>query len=268
LSIHKQAPELVAAATPITYVLTVKNQGQQTQKALLIRDKLPGNATYLSSSTGSNLVSEADGSKRIEWTVDSLAAGDTITVQLEISSTTTLINTQYDVLVNGVLAKTGSDPVLTLITDQLTTGNVDPQSGGVISTGDGTISVSFPSGSLSAPVSVVVASAEQPLTVAGFGGLAFSIKAIDGNGNEVTTFLEPLTIVVNYEDSDWQNAGIVDEAALKLFYWDGQTWILIPACAGCSHDTVANRITIVISHLSLFALREASTSIYLPMIVR
>lgn len=259
---------MVAATTPITYVLTVKNQGQQTQNGLLIRDKLPGNATYLSSSSDGNLVIDTDGSKTVEWTVDSLTAGATITVQLGISSTTTLLNTQYEVLVNGVLAKTGSDPVLTLITDQLTTGNIEPQSGGVISTGDGAISVNFPSGSLSAPVSVVVASAEQPLTLAGFGGLAFSIKAIDGNGNEVSTFLEPLTLVVNYEDSDWQNAGIIDEATLKLFYWDGQTWVLIPACAGCSHDTVANRITIAISHLSLFALREASTSIYLPIILR
>ncbi|MCX6043907.1 MAG: hypothetical protein NT075_02260 [Chloroflexi bacterium] len=267
LAIHKQAPALVTAKTPFTYMLTVRNEGQQAQSTLIIRDQLPANATYLSASTGGHLIFAPDGTKRVEWPVSSLASGASTSVQMVVSSTTTLINDQYVVLVNDALAATGA-PVLTLITKQMTTGSIDQQSGGSITTADGALHVSFPSGAVAAPINVTIATVDQPLSSAGFAGLAFNITAVDANGNAVTTFLQPLTIVVQYQDSDWQNAGLADERALKLFYWDGQTWVQIPACSACSQDTVTNRITVVLNHLTLFALRKTASLVYLPLIAR
>jgi parallel beta-helix repeat protein len=87
-----------------------------------------------------------------------------------------------------------------------------------------------------------------------FAGRSFTLNATDAAGQPVTTFAGRYTITLNYLDSDWQNAGIPAEANLNLYYWNGTAWVGILPCAGCSLDTVNNRITVVLDHLTEFAL--------------
>jgi len=89
-----------------------------------------------------------------------------------------------------------------------------------------------------------------------FAGLSFTLVARDAAGNPVTTFPVPFTLVLNYQDADWQAAGIPAERLLNLFWWDTGTagWRGVLPCDGCSLDTVNNRLTAQLNHLTEFAL--------------
>jgi hypothetical protein len=72
---------------------------------------------------------------------------------------------------------------------------------------------------------------------------------------------------VTYADADWQSAGVAVETELNLYYWDGQQWRAILPCAGCSQDVVNNRITVVLDHLTEFALlADGRSQHYLPFL--
>jgi hypothetical protein len=87
-----------------------------------------------------------------------------------------------------------------------------------------------------------------------FAGQSFTLVATDAAGQPVTTFAGRYTITLNYQDSDWQAAGIPAEENLNLYYWDGAAWVAVLPCAGCSLDTVNNQIIAVLDHLTEFAL--------------
>jgi hypothetical protein len=87
-----------------------------------------------------------------------------------------------------------------------------------------------------------------------FAGQSFTLVATDAAGQPITTFAGRYTITLNYSDADWQAAGIPAEENLNLYYWNGSAWVAILPCAGCSLDTVNNRITVVLDHLTEFAL--------------
>jgi len=87
-----------------------------------------------------------------------------------------------------------------------------------------------------------------------FAGASFTLEATDVYGQPVTSFADRFTITLNYQDTDWQTAGISDENSLNLYYWNGIAWIAILPCDGCSLDTVNNRIVVELNHLTEFAL--------------
>jgi len=87
-----------------------------------------------------------------------------------------------------------------------------------------------------------------------FAGRSFTLVATDAAGQPITTFSSRYTITLNYLDSDWQAAGIPAEENLNLYYWNGSAWVGLLPCAGCALDTVNNRITVVLDHLTEFAL--------------
>ncbi len=83
---------------------------------------------------------------------------------------------------------------------------------------------------------------------------SFTLVATDAAGQPITTFAGHYTLTLNYLDSDWQSAGIPAEENLNLYYWNGTAWVAVLPCAGCSLDTVNNRLTAVLDHLTEFAL--------------
>ena len=87
-----------------------------------------------------------------------------------------------------------------------------------------------------------------------FAGQSFTLVATDAAGQPVTSFTGHYTLTLNYSDADWQAAGIPAEENLNLYYWNGSAWVGILPCAGCALDTVNNRITAVLDHLTEFAL--------------
>jgi hypothetical protein len=100
--------------------------------------------------------------------------------------------------------------------------------------------------------------------------MSFQVEATDMNGNPVTTFNQPFTMTLHYDEVIWQEAGIKSEESLNLFFWDGKQWLNLLPCTGCSLNTNENQLTIILDHLTEFALLSeptyASHEIYLPLI--
>jgi hypothetical protein len=97
--------------------------------------------------------------------------------------------------------------------------------------------------------------------------LSFSLEALDAAGQPITTLAEPLTLTIIYADEQIAAAGL-DEADLNLAYWNGFAWEFLLPCAGCSHDLDANRVTVVLDHLSEFSLAAIQEKLFLPLIQR
>ena len=95
-------------------------------------------------------------------------------------------------------------------------------------------------------------------------GRVFAITAEDGQGNPVTRFDQPFTIVIGYEESDLD--GMAEED-LVLHYWNvaEERWVYIPGVV----DTEANTLTVTLDHLTDFAVLEVPHSrVYLPALLR
>jgi len=134
---------------------------------------------------------------------------------------------------------------------------ISPDSGGSLSSQDNSIVLSFPAGSVA--TTTIVSCTQEITPTAGLGsfqfaGRAFSIEATDQSGQPVTTFTRPFTLTLTYNDEDWQSAGISSEEKLNLYFWNGNAWIALLPCAGCSRDTQANRILVLLDHLTEFGL--------------
>ena len=257
---------MVQAGAPITYVLTVKNEGLTTASNLTIRDTLPQGANLLAAPAG-HLVNVTPSQQRVEWPMEPLLSGNSRQVQMIVSAAQSLINADYDLIIPNTYHVAGAMPVLTIISQDITTGAVNPQTGGVLNSSDGNLRISFPAGALTAPITVTLTSAGNLSGPAGFGGIAFSIIAVDNTGNSVKQFAQPFTLTLHYTDADWQNAGIGQESDLNLYFWNGQEWVLIPPCGNC-HDLATNTITVKLDHLTLFALRALANQLFLPVINR
>src|SRR4029079_9066094 len=106
-------------------------------------------------------------------------------------------------------------------------------------------------------------------------GLSFTLEARDGNGNLISHFDKPYTLVLSYTDEQLAALGIA-EADLNLAFWNGGAWVNVLPCAGCGVDTVKNRLTAVLDHFTEFALLggelpasgDGKSRVYLPMVRR
>ena len=95
-------------------------------------------------------------------------------------------------------------------------------------------------------------------------GRAFSITANDSQGNPVTHFDQPFTIVIAYEEEDVEG---MKEEDLVLHYWSGieERWLYIPGTV----DSQAHTLTVTLDHLTDFAVLEVDHQrVYLPAIQR
>jgi len=134
---------------------------------------------------------------------------------------------------------------------------ISPASGGTLSSSDGHLTLNFPPGAVTGVTTVTYTARPAPTPALGsfqFAGRAFAIEATDQSGQPVTTFTRPFTLTLTYNDEDWQSAGISSEEKLNLYFWNGNAWIALLPCAGCSRDTQANRILVLLDHLTEFGL--------------
>ncbi len=151
------------------------------------------------------------------------------------------------------------------------TGTVTAGQGGQLRSDDGTFNLDFPAGAVSGDTTVSIAKQTAPsaeMTGLSFAGKVVSITAKDANGNPVTTFAQPFTLVVKYEDSDWQNAGIPSEANLNVYFYKAGMWSAIFPCNGCTHDMDKNEFTLKLDHLTEFAVAGPQFRIILPNILK
>ena len=117
--------------------------------------------------------------------------------------------------------------------------------------------VSLPASLVTTTTSFTYTQATSPVETTGgfaFAGRSFTLDATDESGQPVNTFNSFFTITLDYQDSEWQAAGIPVEENLNLYFWNGTAWTPVLPCVGCSRDTVNNRITAVLNHLTEFAM--------------
>lgn len=149
---------------------------------------------------------------------------------------------------------------------------ISPSNGGTLNTTNNDIAIQFPGGAVNASTDIsltVPGRASRPIGNYRPTRFFFSLNASSG-GSTVGQFNKPYTLTVAYKDADLSSAGITQESRLNLFVWDGAKWQALLPCAGCSVDTVNNRVTLVLNHFSDFALMATppSDEVYLPLIRR
>jgi hypothetical protein len=211
-----------------------------------------------------------------EWLGYELWAGDAckaiLTATVNIASMSPgVYYGNFNVVGNGPLdTPQNLDVTLTL---QLP--SISPITGGEITANNGAITMQFPGGAVTTTTTILVstvATTTHSLANFRFAGRLFDINATDAYGQPVTQFKQPYTLTLKYDDADWQNAGIADESDLNLYYWNGSAWVGILPCAGCSLDTANNKLTVVLDHLTEFALLALASGgekkVYLPLIIK
>ncbi|MBE7553645.1 MAG: PKD domain-containing protein [Anaerolineales bacterium] len=107
LLIGKSAPISVRAGEPITYTLTVSNSGALTATNLVITDVLPAGANYVSGG--------APAGAAVNWTIDTLAPGGSTALQLIVTATETITNSDYQVSADEGRAAAGQAAIVTLV---------------------------------------------------------------------------------------------------------------------------------------------------------
>lgn len=140
-------------------------------------------------------------------------------------------------------------------------GQIMPETGGHLTFTKGMqITMLFPAGTYSQPITVSLELLDSPPTPAGrLLGRVFSIVAFDQKHQPVTHFAKPYTLQFHYSDSDV--AGL-DEGRLSLHYWRDEKWVSVPIQV----DPLANSLTATLDHLTIFAIFEDRAQVYLPMV--
>jgi hypothetical protein len=141
--------------------------------------------------------------------------------------------------------------------------------GGILDTSPSCLALTFPAGAVSTQVTVTYDMLGSPLEAYPnflFANCSFTLVAYAGS-QQVTQFNEPYTMVLTYDPSDLLAAGISAPQELNVAYWDGSEWQNILPCAGCSINTTSHTVTVVLNHMTEFAL-GSPVPIYLPMLRR
>ena len=111
----------------------------------------------------------------------------------------------------------------------------------------------------------------HPIGPLEYAGIGFNLSASTSTGAPAQ-FLDDFTLDVAYGDSGLGAAGSEVEPYLNLYWWDGGAWRGILPCAGCSHDTEGQTFTVVLDHLSEFALLAGDPPpvwrLYQPLIMK
>jgi hypothetical protein len=149
-------------------------------------------------------------------------------------------------------------------------GTISSSNGGSVSTADGSFQITFPANAVSSSTTITFRDLVVP-TQAIPRGLnvlrSFTLDARASNGQAITQFAQPFTIVITYTDAQLAALGI-SEANLNVMYWNGTSWMAMLPCAGCGIDLVNNRITIIANHFTEFALTGGVPTMNLPVIER
>jgi hypothetical protein len=140
-----------------------------------------------------------------------------------------------------------------------TASNIVTASGGTSTLASGAtgIVLTIPVGATGADATYQIKSLDQtavlltsgiPGGVTKAGNYAFDLKSLTGVGTSITSFSQPISITLTYQNSDVSG---IDESSLIMYRWDGSAWT---ALTGCVVNTTANTITCATSNFSVFVL--------------
>ena len=173
--------------------------------------------------------------------------------------------------ISGYSSSSSAEPEV--VTSEAT---IDAEIGATVVSVDDKVVAAFPPGLVESRTLVRLTRRTvppQPIGPLDYVGASFALSAYNPTGAPVTHFLDDFTLTVAYNDLGLQAAGIEDERLLNLYWWDGGAWQGLLPCDGCSHDTEGQRFTVVLDHLTEFAVLAGQppvsrTRLYLPVIAR
>lgn len=133
----------------------------------------------------------------------------------------------------------------------LTGGGQITPSGGVLATGDGRLSLSFPEGAVGGNTTVTIQPSSCPNLPGGFrlGDTCFSITA-EADGNVINEFKQHVRICIEYTEEDVAAAG-GDPQQLRLAYYDESAgeWVALATVL----DAESGMVCAEVDHLSEWA---------------
>jgi len=103
-----------------------------------------------------------------------------------------------------------------------------------------------------------------------FAHNSFQLTAVDGLGDPVTVFAQPVTVTIAYDEA---MLGLPEES-LKLYYWDTTTTTWLDAVTTCdpvgeyTRNLEGDMFSLDICHLSEFAVLSDAPRIFLPTVLR
>ncbi len=256
------------AGATVVYTLGLTNQGPGRATGVVVSDTLPLDVAYVGDD-GGGAYDEGVGA----WTVGTLGAGQSVTLQLTatvgagLSPGTVVTNTAL------IGASQQADPdeddnvgraALIAQHPQAVIATVTPDQGATLVYTDAqgyTTTVEIPAGAVSGTLTVILTPLEEPthpLGLLSFAGHAFTLAVYDGvELQRGYRFGEPVLITIHYSDEDV--AGL-DETSLTLEVWNGVGWE-DAACDGYERHPVENWLSVTICHLSEFALLGEGRSV-------
>ncbi len=107
LSIVKTGPSAVAVGTPISYTLTLTNNGYWTLNNVVITDEIPFGANYVSGGIRTGNI--------VNWTLSSLNVGNIGQVTFVVTASEVITNEYYEFSADNLKQVPGNDIVVTLV---------------------------------------------------------------------------------------------------------------------------------------------------------
>jgi ligand-binding sensor domain-containing protein len=148
---------------------------------------------------------------------------------------------------------------------QPTETTVTPETGGMLTSADGSTTVVFPAGAVLQDTVVTL----TPLAPSPTGTLVgidhfFDLTATTSqrSASPSADFEKPYSLTVNYASAE---LGTAIETTLGVYWWDGGRWILEPSS---SVNAAANQVTASPDHMTPFAVLGETNRIYLPLVIR
>lgn len=138
-------------------------------------------------------------------------------------------------------------------------------------TSDGALEISIPA-ALTSTVTLTYTPQTAPTSTPGgfdFAGLAFELRAADGDGNPIREPGEAFTLTIHYDENILPSG--TDESTLELHRYDEVSGIWL-ALAVIGRDPSHNTLTVLLDHFSEYALwveaAQTERQICLPLVVR
>ncbi len=100
----------------------------------------------------------------------------------------------------------------------------------------------------------VISTTSTPASKSLISDYTYELKSLSDVDEANTSFNEPITITLTYEDSDVSG---VNESTLQIYRWNGTAW---SALSDCVVDANANTVTCTTSNFSLFGLFGGASS--------
>ncbi|MEO7911526.1 MAG: hypothetical protein ABIV47_17925, partial [Roseiflexaceae bacterium] len=141
--------------------------------------------------------------------------------------------------------------------------------GGSLISRDGRVQLTFPADAVSATATVTytgLITPSAPLDGNRRAVLAFTLDGQQATGQPLTQFAQPYTMVISYTSAQLAAAG-ASAASLNLAYWNGNAWVNLLPCAGCSIDSAQHRVTVMVNHFTEFVLHgSVAKQVFLPLV--